>query len=106
MPVYVDSPLTVKITDIFKLHPECFDTETRALLRGNDSPFEFDDLRYIEDVEASKAVSSSGQPAIVISSNAKTTDRTLGMIRPKSRATGPASAVTNSARKLPMFDAA
>ncbi len=69
IPVYVDSPLTVKITDIFKLHPECFDAETRALLRGNDSPFEFDDLRYVEDVEASKAVTASGQPAIVISAS-------------------------------------
>ncbi len=34
IPVYVDSPLTVKITDIFKLHPECYDAETRALMRG------------------------------------------------------------------------
>jgi metallo-beta-lactamase family protein len=69
IPVYVDSPLTVKVTDIFKLHPECFDHETRALLRGNDSPFEFDDLRYIEDVEASKAVSSRTEPCIVISAS-------------------------------------
>lgn len=69
VPVYVDSPLTVKITDIFKLHPECFDAETRALLRGNNSPFEFDDLRYIEDVEQSKAVSSSTDPCIVISAS-------------------------------------
>ena len=42
MPVYVDSPLTVKITDVFKLHPECYDDETRALIAGNDSPFDFD----------------------------------------------------------------
>jgi metallo-beta-lactamase family protein len=69
VPVIVDSPLTVKITDIFKLHPECFDAETRALLRGHDSPFEFDDLRYVEDVESSKAVSSKSEPAIVISAS-------------------------------------
>lgn len=69
VPVYVDSPLTVKITDVFKLHPECFDAETRALLRGNDSPFDFDDLRYIEDVEASKTVSSRAEPCIVISAS-------------------------------------
>ncbi|MBK8259588.1 MAG: MBL fold metallo-hydrolase [Polyangiaceae bacterium] len=69
VPIYVDSPLTVKITDIFKLHPECFDTETRALLRGGDSPFELSDLKYIEDVEASKAVSSRNDPCIVISAS-------------------------------------
>ena len=69
VPVYVDSPLTVKITDIFKLHPECFDAETRGLLRGNDSPFEFDDLQYIQDKEASKAVSGRSEPSIVISAS-------------------------------------
>lgn len=69
VPVYVDSPLTVKVTDIFKLHPECFDAETRALLRGDDSPFDIEDLRYVEDVESSKAISSSRDPCIVISAS-------------------------------------
>ena len=69
VPVFVDSPLTVRITDVFKLHPECYDAEARALLRGNDSPFEFEDLTYIEDVEASKRVSSSHESAVVISAS-------------------------------------
>lgn len=69
MPVYVDSPLTVRITDVFKLHPECYDAETRGLLRGRDSPFEFDDLRYVEDVEESKAIVSRGAPAIIIAAS-------------------------------------
>src|SRR5262249_25704812 len=66
---YVDSPLTVKITDIFKLHPECYDAETRALLRGQSSPFDFDDLRYVEDVEASKQIDAQTGPAIIISAS-------------------------------------
>ena len=69
VPVYVDSPLTVKITDVFKLHPECYDPETRAMLRGNDSPFEFDQLSYIEDKEDSKAISTSPEPCIIISAS-------------------------------------
>ncbi|HTJ80632.1 MAG TPA: MBL fold metallo-hydrolase [Polyangiaceae bacterium] len=69
VPVYVDSPLTVKITDVFKLHPECYDAETRAMLRGHDSPFDFEDLAYIEDKEASKRVSGSDQSAIIISAS-------------------------------------
>ena len=68
VPVYVDSPLTVRITDVFKLHPECFDQESRALLR-EDSPFEFDSLRYVEDKEASKEVTAKNEPAIVISAS-------------------------------------
>jgi metallo-beta-lactamase family protein len=69
IPVFVDSPLTVKITDIFKLHPECYDTETRALLRGRDSPFDFADLHYVEDVEDSKAIDSRTGPSIIISAS-------------------------------------
>ncbi len=69
MPVYVDSPLTVQITDVFKLHPECFDTETRALLGGRESPFEFEQLRYVSSKEDSKAIDADGHPAIVISAS-------------------------------------
>lgn len=69
VPVYVDSPLTVKITDVFKLHPEVMDEEARDLLQGRDSPFEFDELRYIAHREDSKAISASSEPAIVISAS-------------------------------------
>jgi metallo-beta-lactamase family protein len=69
MPVYVDSPLTVKITDVFKLHPECFDAETRRLITGTDSPFEFDRLRYVSSSEDSKRIDADPQPAIVISAS-------------------------------------
>lgn len=69
LPVYVDSPLTVKITDVFKLHPECYDAETRALLSGPNSPFDFEQLRYVEAVEDSKAITGNSEPAVVISAS-------------------------------------
>jgi metallo-beta-lactamase family protein len=69
MPVYVDSPLTVKITDIFKLHPECYDSETRALIQSKDSPFDFEDLVYVGDKEESKALDASNEPAVIISAS-------------------------------------
>ncbi|MFO0608659.1 MAG: MBL fold metallo-hydrolase [Polyangiales bacterium] len=69
VPVYIDSPLTAKITEIFKMHPECFDAEARALLRGGDTPFEFDGLRYVEDVTESKAVSADPTPSVVIAAS-------------------------------------
>jgi metallo-beta-lactamase family protein len=69
MPVYVDSPLTVKITDVFKLHPECFDEETRALLSRNESPFDFDSLRYVSSVDDSKAIDADRRPSIIISAS-------------------------------------
>jgi len=69
MPVYVDSPLAVKITDVFRIHPECYDAETRALLQGTDSPFEFEELHYVTDVEDSKALDVSSGPAIIVSAS-------------------------------------
>jgi metallo-beta-lactamase family protein len=66
LPVYVDSPLTVKLTDVFRLHPECYDPEARALMRQADSPFEFEGLRYISDVEDSKAIDADDGPSITI----------------------------------------
>jgi metallo-beta-lactamase family protein len=69
MPVYVDSPLTVKITEVFRMHPECFDHDARAVMRGGDSPFDFDALRYVESVEESKAISASNEPAVIISAS-------------------------------------
>lgn len=68
VPVYVDSPLTVKITDVFKLHPECFDDETLELLR-RDSPFEFPELRYVDDKEESKAIDADPAPCVIISAS-------------------------------------
>lgn len=69
VPVYVDSPLTVKLTDVFRMHPECFDTETRDILTAGDSPFDFPGLRYVSSVEDSKAIDRSDEPAVIISAS-------------------------------------
>ena len=65
VPVYVDSPLTVKVTDVFRLHPECYSRELFAKLHG-DSPFDFPGLTYVSDVEASKAIDAELSPSIII----------------------------------------
>jgi metallo-beta-lactamase family protein len=69
VPVYVDSPLTVKLTDVFRLHPDCFDSETRRILLEGDSPFDFDGLRYVSSVEDSKAIDRRDEPCVVISAS-------------------------------------
>jgi len=69
IPIYVDSPLSVKITEIFKLHPECFDEETRAFLHQNGDPFGFGNLRYISDVEDSKALNGQEGPMMIIAAS-------------------------------------
>jgi metallo-beta-lactamase family protein len=69
MPVYVDSPLTVKITDIFRLHPDCFDAETRALIQSRESPFDFEEVRYVQEKEDSIAIDASPDPCVIISAS-------------------------------------
>ena len=69
VPVYIDSPLTSKITEVFKAHPECFDEEARAMLLARDSPFDFDGLRYVGDVEESRMLSLREDPAVIIAAS-------------------------------------
>ncbi len=66
IPVYVDSPLAVSITEVFKLHPECFDEETRAYLIQDGDPFGFNTLTYISHVEESKALNGREGPLMII----------------------------------------
>lgn len=69
LPVYVDSPLTVNITQVFTLHPECYDAELRTALRSGHSPFEFDGLTYVMDKEDSIAIDRNPEPCVVISAS-------------------------------------
>ncbi len=65
VPIFVDSPMTVDITEVFKLNPEYFDAETRAFWETAD-PFWFESLRYISDVEESKELNWLRKPAVII----------------------------------------
>jgi metallo-beta-lactamase family protein len=67
--VFVDSPLSVNVTEIFKLHPECFDKETNQIIALNENPFGLKDIRYITDVEESKKLNRLNEPAIIISAS-------------------------------------
>lgn len=70
IPTYVDSPLTVKITEVFRRHPECLDVEARsAIASDHDSPFDFEGLRYVSSREDSEAIDRSAGPCIVISAS-------------------------------------
>jgi metallo-beta-lactamase family protein len=66
IPVFVDSPLATDATDIFRLHPECFDDETNEFLRTVDDPFGFHKLHYTRTTEESKKINTIGGPMIII----------------------------------------
>jgi metallo-beta-lactamase family protein len=71
VPVYVDSPLAVNASDIFKLHPECFDDQTKAFISADKhhSALGFDRLIYTRSVEESKALNGRKDPMIIISAS-------------------------------------
>ena len=69
IPVFVDSPLAINVTKIFRIHPECYDSELRALLRKDQDPFGFYRLQYTRTVEESKALNDLQEPAIIISAS-------------------------------------
>jgi metallo-beta-lactamase family protein len=71
MPVFVDSPLAVNVTEVFRRHPDCFDQETRDHLRDDPDRdiFSFRKLTYIRDVEESKALNSRPGPYVIISAS-------------------------------------
>lgn len=71
MPIYVDSPLAVNATSVFRLHPECYDGEIRQFINDADiqDPFGFDDLTYIRKVEESKQLNFKREPSIIISAS-------------------------------------
>jgi metallo-beta-lactamase family protein len=71
VPVFVDSPLAVNVTEVFRLHPECYDEELREFMAQDrhPDPFGFDRLRYIRNVEDSKALNVLEGPAVIISAS-------------------------------------
>lgn len=70
VPVYVDSPLAVNATQVFKNHLECFDEETAQFVREARHPaLDFKMLTYVKSVEESKALNDNKEPMIIISAS-------------------------------------
>jgi metallo-beta-lactamase family protein len=71
VPVYVDSPLATNITEIFRLHPECYDEEILAYI--NEDPdgnaFGWPRLRYVRTTDESKALNESKQACVIIAAS-------------------------------------
>lgn len=69
LPIYVDSPLAVRATEVFRLHPECFDEETWDLMQKDDDLFGGHLVRYVRSVEESKALNFHKDPCLIISAS-------------------------------------
>lgn len=69
IPVYVDSPLSVNATHIFRMYLGELNEEVQDDLRFDDDPFGFNTLRYITDIRESKALNHNPNPCIIISAS-------------------------------------
>jgi metallo-beta-lactamase family protein len=68
VPIYVDSPLAVDVTTVFRLHPEVFDRRERMVETTNEL-FDFPLLRYVREVSDSKALDAGTGPAVIIAAS-------------------------------------
>ncbi len=69
VPIYVDSPLAVNATEIFRIHPECFNEEVYDFLFEKRNPFGFENLNMVRKVSESKKLNDRDEPAIIISAS-------------------------------------
>ena len=71
IPVFVDSPLAIRASQVFREHPECFDEETRQFIADDQhhAALGFDRLKYTLSVEESKAINFAKPPYVVISAS-------------------------------------
>ncbi len=67
--VFVDSPLSVKATQIMRKHEECYREEFINYVNKDKDPFGFKNLQYISDVEQSKTLNNLAEPCIIISAS-------------------------------------
>ncbi|MGE4422702.1 MAG: MBL fold metallo-hydrolase RNA specificity domain-containing protein [Pseudodesulfovibrio sp.] len=69
MPVYLDSPLAIRATEIFRQHPEYFDEETQKYIRAGENPLDLPNLHFTQTREQSQAINETEGPAIIISAS-------------------------------------
>ncbi len=71
--VFLDSPMAIRITEVFKHHAELFDREMMQRLRQGNSPFRFDNLKIVQTTEDSKAIKYTKGSAIIIAGSGMVT---------------------------------
>jgi metallo-beta-lactamase family protein len=70
IPIYVDSPMATNVTEVFALHPECFDEDLKKLLKSGQDPFcDCDGVTFTRSVDESKALNDLTGSAIIISAS-------------------------------------
>ncbi|HSC57671.1 MAG TPA: MBL fold metallo-hydrolase RNA specificity domain-containing protein, partial [Nitrospira sp.] len=69
VPMYIDSPLALRATEIFRRHPECYDKETYRILTTEGDPFVAKYIRYIPSVHESQKLNTMKGPCIIVAAS-------------------------------------
>jgi len=69
LPIYIDSPLATKATEIFRKHPECFDEETYRTFASGDDPFAARYIHYVSSVQESMKLNTMKGPCVIIAAS-------------------------------------
>jgi len=69
IPVYIDSPLAISATEIFRKNLDCFDEEARKFIESGDNPLDFPGLRFTKTSDESKALNEKVDSSIIISAS-------------------------------------
>ena len=82
LPLYLDSPMASKASDIYRAHPDYYDEETRDLLTRNESPLDYPNQIITNDVRDSQAIARAKRPYMIVASNGMLTGgRVVGHLR-------------------------
>jgi metallo-beta-lactamase family protein len=69
LPIYVDSPMAVRATEVYRAHAECFDDETLRLLKEDPDLFGEKRIQYVDKVHDSIALNDRPEPCVIISAS-------------------------------------
>ncbi len=82
LPLYLDSPMASKASDIYRHHPDYYDEETRRLLEAQETPLDYPAQVVTNDVKQSQAISRAPRPYMIVASNGMLTGgRVVGHLR-------------------------
>ena len=82
LPLYLDSPMASKASDVYRHHPDYYDAETTALLAAHDAPLDYPKQTITNDVKQSEAIAQAPRPYMIVASNGMLTGgRVVGHLR-------------------------
>jgi metallo-beta-lactamase family protein len=82
LPLYLDSPMASKASDVYRHHPDYYDEETAKLLREGDTPLDYPNQTITNDAKASRAIERAPRPYMIVASNGMLTGgRVVGHLR-------------------------